>query len=191
MGSGTAAGSCYVIGGLTDPVEFRTALTSVMQADLKTQSGTWKEIAPLPRPLGLMTSVSLGGKLFVFGGRGPVGQIATDSADAFRYDPHQDHWIKIAPLPAARRGAAGLAVDDRHILIIGGCHGDEGSVLILDEVLLYDVQADSYAPCTPLPFAALCEQAVMWRGDVLVIGGEDKPRHRTDRVVIGTFAPVK
>ena len=62
---------------------------------------------------------------------------------------------------------------------------------MLDDVLLYDMQMNSYAACSKLPFAALCEQAVMWRGNVLVIGGEDKPRHRTDRVVIGTLEPVK
>jgi N-acetylneuraminic acid mutarotase len=190
MGFGAADGSIYVIGGLTDPVEFKTALTSVIRADFQHSPVTWKSLAPLPRPLGLMSSVSLNGKLFIFGGRGPAGEVAADSADAFRYDPAIDRWIQLTPLPAARRGAAGVAVDDTHILIIGGCHGDEGSLVMLDEVLLYDVQADSYAECSRLPFAALCEQAVIWHENILVIGGEDKPRHRTDRVIIGKFAAV-
>jgi len=82
-----------------------------------------------------------------------------------------------------------VVIDDRSILIVGGCRGEKDGPVMLDEVLLYDIRADRYRVCTPLPFAALCEQAVMKNGRVYVIGGEDRPRHRTDRVVIGKLVP--
>jgi len=61
--------------------------------------------------------------------------------------------------------------------------------VMLDDVLLYDIREDRYQACTPLPFAALCEQGVMTNGRIYVIGGEDRPRHRTDRVIVGKIVP--
>jgi len=188
-GGGAAGGSIYVIGGLTDPVEFKTAIANVVRMKLADEKAEWAEVAPLPRPLGLATTVSLDEKIFVFGGMGPSGDVAADSADAFIYDPSADRWKNIAPLPGARRGAAGVAVGDRSILIVGGCRGDKDSLVMLDDVLLYDIREDRYQACTPLPFAALCEQGVMTNGRIYVIGGEDRPRHRTDRVIVGKIVP--
>ena len=115
----------------------------------------------------------------------------SDSADAFCYEPSRDQWKSLAPLPGARRGTAGIALDDHRLFLIGGCRGDKDTLLMLDEVLMYDMRENRYQPCTPLPFSALCEQAVILNGHIYVIGGEDKPRHRTDRVVVGTLTQGK
>jgi N-acetylneuraminic acid mutarotase len=187
-GGGTANGSIYVIGGMTDPVDFKTATTSVISLKSDDAKARWTEVAPLPRPLGLATTVSLAGKIFVFGGMGPVANSAVDSTDAFRYDPSNNLWTKLAPLPGPRRGSAGVAIDDHHILIVGGCHGDKDGPVMLDEVLLYDTFTNRYHPATPLPFKALCEQAVIKGNQIYIIGGEDLPRHRTDRVIVGRIA---
>jgi N-acetylneuraminic acid mutarotase len=184
-GGGAAGEAIYVIGGLADPVEFKTAMASVIRLIPNDEKGGWAEVAPLPKRLGLATTVSSGGKIFVFGGMGPSGDSTADSADAFCYDPVLDRWTKLSPLPGARRGAAGLAIDDRYILMVGGCRGEKDGPVMLDEVLTYDIRADRYRVCTPLPYAALCEQAVMKDGRIYVLGGEDRPRHRTDRVVVG------
>jgi N-acetylneuraminic acid mutarotase len=56
---------------------------------------------------------------------------------------------------------------------------------MLTDVLAYDTMEDRYFPCEPLPLAALCEQAVLKDGRLYVIGGEDLPKHRTDRVFVG------
>ena len=125
------------------------------------------------------------GKIFLYGGTGPADGATTDFADAFCYDARRDRWEKLAPLPGPRRGAAGIAIDERYILIIGGCRGGKDGLRMLDEVLAYDTRENRYHPCTPLPFAALCQQAVIKDGRIYVIGGEDRPRHRTDRVAIG------
>ena len=108
-----------------------------------------------------------------------------DAADAFRYDPQGDQWHALAPLPSARRGPAAVAIDDRYILLLGGCRNEKDVPIMLDEVLAYDVKEDRYHACKPLPYAAVCQAAVMREGEVFVLGGEDAPRHRTDRVVVG------
>jgi N-acetylneuraminic acid mutarotase len=114
------------------------------------------------------------------GSAGPV-----DLADALRYEPEQDRWVKLADLPGARRGAAAVALDDRYILIIGGCRNENAGPLMLDEVLAYDIQNDRYHVCDPVPYAAACQAAVMKDGQLYVIGGEHQPKARTDRVMIG------
>jgi hypothetical protein len=88
-------------------------------------------------------------------------------------------------MPGARRGAGAVALDDRYILLIGGCRNENDSPVMLNEVLVYDTQEDQYHVCTSLPFSALCVAPLVKDGEVWAIGGEDLPRHRTDRVVIG------
>jgi N-acetylneuraminic acid mutarotase len=56
---------------------------------------------------------------------------------------------------------------------------------MLNEVLAYDTKENRYRRCTPLPYAALCVATVVKDGKIWAIGGEDLPRHRTDRVVVG------
>jgi N-acetylneuraminic acid mutarotase len=176
-------GDLYVIGGLTDGADFNTAMPSVIRLTPGEQQ--WRDRAPLPKPIGLSSIIALGNRIYLFGGMGPVGGTLADSDDALCYEPENNRWIHLAPLPFARRGAAIVAIDDRHILLIGGCHNIADKPQMLSDVLLYDTRTDRYQKLKPLPLAALCEQAVVADGKILVIGGEDLPKHRTDRVLVG------
>lgn len=181
-GAGVVGGVIFVVGGMSDPADANTATDSV----IKLERGLWKDVAPLPKPLALAAVIAHAGQAYVFGGVHAVGGKPADSADAFRFDPQSKHWTKLAALPAPRRGAGIALLDDRHILLVGGCHNDDkGSPVMLSDVLAYDTQADRYAACTPLPYAALGIATVVRDGHVYAIGGEDLPKHRTDRVVIG------
>jgi N-acetylneuraminic acid mutarotase len=174
----------YVIGGLSDGNDFHTATDSVITCS-PGSGGVWTKSKPLPNPLALASAVSINHKIYLFGGMGPRGGDLVDYADASCFDPNENAWINLAPMPRARRGAAAVAIDARHILIVGGCRNVKGEPVMLSDALLFDTETNQYQPCAPLPYAALCEQAVIDGNNVYVIGGEDKPRHRTARVVVG------
>jgi N-acetylneuraminic acid mutarotase len=180
-GAGVIGNTIYVVGGMTDAADFSTAINSV----IRFQHGMWTRVASLPQPLALASTVIAKDKIYLFGGMGPVSGKATDSAHAFVYDPQQDRWTKLAPLPAARRGAGSVVLDDRHVLLLGGCRNENDQPVMLDVVLSYDTVEHRYGKSAPLPFSALCVAAVVKDGEVWAIGGEDLPKHRTDRVVIG------
>jgi N-acetylneuraminic acid mutarotase len=181
-GGGVIGDLMYVVGGMTDPADATTATDSV----IKFERGIWKDVAPLPKPLGLPAVIAHNGQLYVFGGVNAVAEKPIDSADAFRFDPQAKQWTKLPPLPSARRGTGAASLDDRYILLVGGCHNDDnGTPIMSNEVLAYDTREDRYVTCTPLPYAALCVATVVKDGQIYAIGGEDLPKHRTDRVVIG------
>jgi N-acetylneuraminic acid mutarotase len=186
-GAADIEGTVYLIGGLTDGADFKTAMKNVLHCRPESENPVWSDLAPLPTAIALSATVTLGGKIYVFGGMGPSGNFTADSANALRYDPNQDQWTMLSPLPSARRGCGGTAIDDRYILIVGGCRNEKDAPVMLDEVLAYDTRENRYHLCAPLPVTALCEAAVMKDGKIYIIGGEDKPRHRTDRVIIGTI----
>jgi N-acetylneuraminic acid mutarotase len=181
-GGGVIGDLIYVVGGMTDPADPKTATNSV----IKFERGIWKDATPLPKPLGLSAVIAHKDQLYVFGGVNDVDEKPADSADAFRFDPQAKQWTKLPPLPSARRGAGVTALDDRYILLVGGCRNDaKGTPVMSNEVLAYDTVEDRYVSCTHFPYAALCVATVVKDGQIYAIGGEDLPKHRTDRVVIG------
>lgn len=183
-------GNLYVIGGLTDGADFKTAMPSVLRLDTAAKKPAWTEAAPLPKPIALAATIVHNGSIYRFGGMGPTSAAPIDSADVLRYDPAKNRWLKLKSLPFARRGMGIVALDDRYMLLIGGCHNVKDTPVMLDEVLAYDTQSDRYFRCEPLPLAALCEQAVWKDGQIYVIGGEDLPKHRTDRVIVSQMVKI-
>ena len=176
--------SLYVIGGVTNPTDFQTAMDSVISCS-PGAGGGWSKETSLPAPLAFAAVATVNHRIYLFGGMGPREGGTVDLADALVFDPNDQHWLPLPPLPGARRGASAVTIDGRHILIVGGCRNVNGEPVTLNDALIFDTTTFTYHPCAPLPFAALCEQAVLNDGSIYVIGGEDKPRHRTAQVVIG------
>lgn len=177
-------------GGAPSPSLTDLATDAVVRLDLDAAQPRWIEAAPVPGgPIILAGSAPVAGDLYVFGGmsrRGKANPLA-DTAAAYRYDPVRDQWNSIAPLPGRRRGATAVALDDRFIVVLGGCITESGIHTMLDEVLLYDTVTDRYHPLQPLPYAAMLVGAVR-HGDLLfVFGGEDRARSRTMRSARGSM----
>jgi N-acetylneuraminic acid mutarotase len=191
-----AGGACvdgrfqYVVGGTADPSSAAALAAEVRRLDLSEPAGRWATVAPLPGGGRMLAAVaSAAGRVFVFGGMvaAPDGRLMADSDTAYRYEPEQDRWLKIRPLPTPRRGSAAVAIDERRLLIVGGCRNDDrGLPRFLPDAMVYDVVSDTYHSCHPLPYSATgMAVAVMPDGGIYVCGGEDRPRARTDRAVIG------
>ncbi len=107
---------------------------------LDREGAEWEKMAAYPGSVRTMLeSAVVQGKLYVFGGSHPdpvmregfkklVGEYrlfnvpyagVPEYRDAFCYDPEQDKWKKIRPLPFPMHGGAGVALRDRYILLMG------------------------------------------------------------------------
>src|SRR5215467_8993592 len=83
----------------------------------------WAKKKPMALPSHHVAFAELKGKIYVFGGfvLPPKGQPAAwDPIDnAWEYDPAADSWKALEPMPT-KRGAAGAAVANGKIYVIGG-----------------------------------------------------------------------
>ena len=77
---------------------------------------SWSVQAPLPQPLAFLSAVAFGGKIYVFGGRGPGN---TPSNTVFIYDPTANAWTSGATMPTSRWGV-GACVCGSEIFVMGG-----------------------------------------------------------------------
>ncbi len=83
---------------------------------------SWSEKKAMPHPVHHAAVTAHNGKMYLFGGfdlppSGPPGW--NPVADAWEYDPANDSWKAVAPMPTAR-GGCGAAVASGRIYVIGG-----------------------------------------------------------------------
>ncbi|HLL52553.1 MAG TPA: kelch repeat-containing protein [Myxococcaceae bacterium] len=147
----------YVVGGfnLDGPV---LAVNEYQPA-----SNAWREVAPLPEPLHGPNVAAAGGRLYVLGGLNRDGAVGR----AYVYDPGTNAWSERASMPeGTERGAAGVAVVDKRIYILGGLR--DGAVT---DASVYDTERDTWTslPALPAPRAHLVAGAA--NGHVYAIGG--------------------
>jgi hypothetical protein len=166
-----------ILGGGADLATFSTFNKDGEQMHLK-----HPQVSGLRSPgdgaLGLAASLSLGGRWFIFGGLTPAqtNDIANVST-AWAFDPAKALWRSLHPYPFAVRGAFAVSLDDHHILIGGGYGGPADDFTAA--AFIYNTERDAYTSTTDLPTAGLV--GLVRAGDfVYCLGGEDKPRHRTD-----------
>lgn len=110
-------GKIYVIGGRKLSDGALDNLDTVEVYDPATDS--WdRTIAPLPRTSGGLAAASLNGRIYAFGGEffGAQSGVLDMTAE---YDPVQNTWRELAPMPVPRHGMGAVAVADT-IFIIGG-----------------------------------------------------------------------
>ncbi len=131
----------YVVGGLAP-----SGATNRVDA-LDVTSGTWRQVADYPLPVHHTAVVAHDGHLLAFGGY-PHSSFQA-SVGAFAYDPEEDTWTPLTPMPTAR-GAHGAAVVDGRVYLVGGV-GADGDLLA--EVDVYDIGAGTWSrgPALPAP----------------------------------------
>ncbi|TVP74688.1 MAG: hypothetical protein EA352_10190 [Gemmatimonadales bacterium] len=85
-------------------------------------TGEWSRGADLPTGRSGVAAASLGGWIYVFGGETFDPGEARTFDEAERYDPVEDRWEELPPMPSARHGL-GAAVVDGHIYVVSGGPG--------------------------------------------------------------------
>jgi hypothetical protein len=125
---------------------------------------TWNMAQPYPLTMAFPASVSLNGKLYLFGG---VDSSSTTLGTAYRYDPGDNSWTLIAPIPAPRYGAA-ATTDGTYIYILGGNNPTSDP---MTDLWRYDPTANTYTPLASYSHPTYLHEAVFLNGKVYRIGG--------------------
>lgn len=201
-------GRLYVIGGLDDAASKvpSAAVWSLAVADLD-QAGEWQREPDLPGP-GVFVAAATGAKdrLYVFGGMAvdAAGNFVP-SVNAYRFDPAERSWDRIADLPDPRVGLAtpSPVLPDGRILIAGGYSQMFPGVQrehpgFNDSTYFYDPVADAYTRGPDVPRAPVPDRdsagdpgpapmigapAVVWRHLAVAVSGEVRIATRSPQVL--------
>jgi hypothetical protein len=167
-------GKIYVIGGFTGQ-DHKGAVDRVFEYDIATDS--WRALAPLNTPRGSLGAAVVGGKIHVVSGRETNttndwhsrGVVGTHEV----YDPAAGKWAPAAPLPKPRDHLLVVAVDGK-LHAIGGRYGSNDDMSDLHDV--YDPATQAWTSAPPLPTARGAVSGALYKGLILVLGGEDEQR---------------
>lgn len=130
-------------------------------------SNTWADLAPLPRSQGSPAAVDMDGTLVVIGGRSG----SSDFGDVYFYDTASDSWSN-GPSIVPRGGAGAVYVCGRIYLLGGESQAERRT---LDEALRFDPVTLLWESIEPMPGARTNGRAVIFNGDVYVVGGATHP----------------
>jgi N-acetylneuraminic acid mutarotase len=189
----TLAGRVYIFGGCPGVVDLTDCSDAVR---VREKDGSWRPVSQMPagRVTTFATAV-LGSRVYLFGGcsMASAGKLINRD-DAYRFDIPSGKWQPLRPLPLANRGISAVTLDDRRILLSGGYTAPEDKAKakpadfgFTGAVLIYDMEKDQYSQATPLPLTVAGMETVMAGWDIVGMGGEDRMRGRTSRVLLGRF----
>jgi len=173
-----SGGDVFLFGGCPDAAD----LTRCSDGVWKRGVGGWPRVSTLPGgPMALSAIASVGGQIYLFGGCSmPTAGNVLNHAEAYRYDPRKNTWTTLRSLPSPSRGLSAISVDERHIYLLGG-HGTTFSA----DVLVYDTHMDTYQKTVSLPVPLMATPFVRDRHLLYGAGGEDRPRGRSARMLVG------
>jgi len=176
-GAGFAGGCLFVIGGAGDIPDFSTVTARCFE--WRAGSKAAQRLPDYPAgPTALVAVAAVRKRVFAFTGAtwdATAKQVVNRSA-AFAFDLATRAWKPIRPYPFAARGVTAVALDERRIFLAGGFKSAEEG--FTDESFIYDVASDSYEPAPRLPSRSMVH-LVKTRHGMWVLGGEDRPRHRS------------
>jgi len=130
---------------------------------------------------GALVVAAVAGKIHAVGG---VGRNRRNSPAHEVYDPANDSWRDLAPLPTPRDHLAAAVVDGRLYAIGGRVNGSYARNLAVNEV--YDAAADRWRRRAPMPNPRSGIAAAVLGGRILVFGGE-APAGTFD--LVGSYDP--
>jgi len=174
----TSGGKLYIFGGLA-PAWTPKGLVYVYDP----ATDKWTKKNNMPVPSHHVALAELNGKIYVIGGftkpqSGPTAWVPIDNA--WEYDPANDTWKALAPLPTKRGSPTAAAVNGK-IYVIGGATTNEGSkeasihparphrVVGTNEV--YDPATNTWETRSPMPTARNHVAVGVVNGKIYVIGG--------------------
>ncbi|MEV4628026.1 carboxypeptidase regulatory-like domain-containing protein [Micromonospora sp. NPDC049523] len=137
-------GRIYSVGGNVDTGRVRNAY--VYDAD----TDRWTPFAPLPMARQRPVAAFLGDRLYVTGGWAGTNIPAEVEPSLDVYDPATDTWSTGAPIPQGT-AAAGSAVLDERLYVVGGCHPEGYSCGSSSDVFRYDPVADRWESLAGYP----------------------------------------
>jgi N-acetylneuraminic acid mutarotase len=193
----------YVFGGQSDPsgTSALQQMRSIALAGLLANRGQWREEPSLPGPARFFPQMaSCGNRLYIAGGTDLAGQPPTRVflRDAWTFTPAAG-WKPIAPLPRPAQAGIGLC-EAGQFYVLGGNDGSlSGREAELGgnhpgfsrQILRYDDARNAWRPAGHLPGSFVTTSAARWNNQWVITAGEDRPGHRTERVISGRIGVTK
>ncbi len=130
----------------------------------------WSKAAPFPEPSEEVYGISVGGKLYVFGGLGPEW---TAKGLVYEYDPETDKWTKKKNMPLPSHHVAVAELNGK-IYVMGGFVKPQSGPTAwvpIDNAWEYDPANDSWKALAPLPSKRGSPVAAVVNGKIYVLGG--------------------
>ena len=170
----------YLIGG--NPVSETGAPPGLVQ-EYDVTTDKWTRKKPMPAATHHAAIAEYQGKIYVFGGAvqpaaGGPNQFPTDNV--WEYNPAEDSWKPLAPMPTSRMAAVAAEVGGK-IYVIGGASVHPGRKLVslgpavphrsLDANEMYDPATNKWEKRSPMPTARNHTAAGVVGGKIYVIGG--------------------
>ncbi|WP_157972612.1 Kelch repeat-containing protein [Haloprofundus halophilus] len=134
-------GKAYVAGGYT-----KGGLGGGLRATLEIydpRADKWSKGPDMPTARNHLTSGTVGGKLYVVGGREEFGEELSANE---MYDPEANEWTELTPMPSERGGVNGGAMGGR-VFVLGG-EKPEGTQATIEA---YDPESDSWEQYPDMP----------------------------------------
>jgi N-acetylneuraminic acid mutarotase len=169
-------GRLFILGGFRDTTMDPVGDVHIFDVD----TGEWESGASMPTPRGAAGFTVLDGRIHVIGGNaeGPYAVAGMDDVEigADRsvnvheaYDPAEDSWETLAPMPTPRNHLGAAAIDGRIHAVLGRADGDFR--LTVHEI--YDPETDSWSEGPPVPTGRSGVAVLAHDGYVYAFGGED------------------
>ena len=176
--SATANGKFYLFGGSPVRTGDKAVLPGrVIEYDPATDKFNSKK--QMPRPSEHMTLAEAGGKIYLFGGLSTEHPGETTPGnfylkDSWQYDPANDSWKAVAPMPEPRQAGAAVEVNGK-IYVIGGRVGAAFISIASDISLveIYNPATDTWEPPgARMPTARSAVASAVYNAKIYVAGGE-------------------
>lgn len=167
----------YVIGAFAGIVPFQTVASSpTMVYDPETD--TWETKAPMPSVRVELQANVVDGKIYLIGGGSPAIRDFPNPANLNEvYDPTNDSWTEMAPIPTPVKDYASAVVDNK-IYVIGGARGTYPTPnSTLNLVQIYDTKTNQWSQGKPMPVnvrnaAAIATAGLLAPKRIYVFGGD-------------------
>ncbi len=194
MAAGALVGrTLYVAGGLDRP-DTTKASSACYALDIDKLSAGWRELPALPGPERMLaTAGSYGGAFYLFSGAKLVADAQGKTSrewlrDAYRFTP-EGGWKRLTDLPRVAVAAPSPAPEvGGKLLVIGGDDGVQVNVAPTEHkgfprgIVAYDAVSNSWTQAGEVPFSLVTTSLTMWRGQIVVPGGEQRPGVRSTEV---------
>lgn len=143
----------------------------------------WEKLPPLLEGAG-GCALSWEGKIYLAGGTGrPAAERTEAGAALHMYDPAAGRWDALAPMPAPRGAARGVAAYGR-LLLVGGKAGDKSGLRAVDE---YEILAGRWQVLDGLRHGRGAAGVALAAGKVWVMGGECSREGLFDAVEVAAW----
>ena len=161
-------GILYAIGG-----EGESGVMNINEA-YNPKTNNWVSKSPMPTPRHHVASAVVDGNVYVIGGRvqgvSPITNVNVNEM----YNPKEDKWITLEPMPSNRSGISAASINNTTTIYV---FGGEDITKTYNNNEKYDVKNNKWESQEPMPTARHGLSAVASANDdkIYVIGGRPEP----------------